>query len=398
MFIRNFRIGNAYFMVTKWILILSAFNYLMTFGQESPDDLIEFSTIVTGDVVNNFGGGIKRGSSFIGKEELMLSVNTEKTKLWKDGCFFVHALNTHGVEPSIHLIGDIQIASNLEAGDHTSIFEIYYKQQLGRFWFLIGQHEMNTEFIGVRYSGLFINSSFGALPLMSLNMPVSIYPIAAPAIITKYESNKNIIFRLGVYDGNPGSFESNRYNLKWSISADEGFFNIGEVEYVQKNGEVETGSFKIGSYYHTGYFKNYSDTMNAAKGNYGVYGMIDKALFPRSFSALHGICAFLQVGFAPSAFNMVHYFIGGGIRYKGILPNRYNDHLGLAISHVSLSRYYCHVNSQSAGSETALEATYAFRFGKKYCIQPSCQYIINPGSDKNLHNSFAGILRFSLTY
>jgi Carbohydrate-selective porin len=385
-------------MVTRWVFILSALSCLSAFGQESPKDLLEINTAITGDLVTNFSGGIKQGSSYIGKEEITLSFNAEKARLWKDGCFFIHALNTHGTEPSIHYTGDIQIISNLEAGYHTSIFELYYKQQLGRFWFLIGQHEMNTEFIGVRYSGLFLNSSFGVLPLISLNVPVSIYPLAAPAFIAKYESPKNIIFRLGVYDGDPGSFENNRYNLKWSISADEGFFNIGELEYVQKNGETETGSYKIGSYYHTGYFKNYSDTMNAVKGNYGVYAMVDKDLFPRSFSSLHGICAFLQFGFTSPFYNMVHFYVGGGIRYRGIIPNRYNDHLGFAFTHVSLSKYYCKCNSQSAGSETALEATYAFHFGGKYCIQPSCQYIINPGSDKNLQNSFAGILRFSLTY
>lgn len=385
-------------MVREMLIFLAVSNCLISFGQKKFGDAIEFSTTVTGDFVNNFDGGIKRGFLYIGKEELTMGLNTDKASLWKNGYLFIHGLNTHGDGPSENLVGDLQVLSNIEAGDHTSLFEFWYKQQLGRFTFLIGQHDMNSEFLGTRYAGIFINSSFGIMPVISLNVPISIFPLAAPSFIAKYESSKNFIYRLGVYDGDPGSFENNKHNLNWKISVDEGFFNIGEIEYVQKDGDIESGRYKIGSYYHTGYFKNYRDTLSPIKGNYGFYTIIDKSLFPRSFNAAHGLCVFIQCGLTSPSNNMVHYYIGGGFRYHGILQDRFNDQLGIGITHITLSKDYTKYTPGSVSDETTLETTYIFHLGGRYTIQPSMQYVVNPGSDKLLQNSLVGILRFSLTY
>jgi len=385
-------------MVRNVLLLFIVLYCKICAGQEKPDDAIVFSTTVTGEFITNFSGGIKKGYTYVGKEELTLGFNTEKGKWWRNGFFFVHGLNTHGNGPSANLTGDLQILSNLEAGDHTGLFEFWYSHQLGKFTFLLGQHDMNTEFLGSKYSSIFVNSSFGIMPSISLNMPISIFPMASPGFVIKYESEKNIIYRLGVYDGNPGNFENNRFNLHWSISADEGFFTIGEIEHVQKDGDVEIGDYKIGSYYHTGQFKSYTDTLKSIKGNYGFYVLIDKALFPRSFSAAHGLCIFIQSGITSPKCNMVHYYIGGGFRFHGILPNRFQDHLGIAFAHISLSKNYVNYATESVLSETTIETTYAFHFGGRYCIQPSMQYVVNPGSNKNLNNSFVGLLRFSLTY
>jgi hypothetical protein len=76
-------------------------------GQEKPSDAIVFSTTVTGDFVTNFSGGIKKGFTYIGKEELTLGFNTDKAKWWKNGFFFVHGLNTHGNGSSANLTCDL---------------------------------------------------------------------------------------------------------------------------------------------------------------------------------------------------------------------------------------------------------------------------------------------------
>lgn len=367
-------------------------------GQDSTKTVVEFGTIVTGDFVINMNGGIKQGLIYIGKEELTLGIRTENAGLWKNGFLFIHGLNTHGVRPSANMVGDLQIITNIEAGDHTGLFELYYKQQLGKFTFLIGQHDLNSEFLVSKYSSSFINSSFGIMPAVSLNVPVSIYPLTGLGMALKYESDKNFICRLGVYDGDPGNIENNRYNLQWSLTSRDGFFYIAEGEYGLKNGDQKTGSIKVGGYYHSGFFKNYNDSLNFIRGNYGLYTLIDKALFPRSFHAGHGLGFFIQGGITPSISNMVHYYIGGGFRYHGILPNRFKDQLGIAIAHISLSKNYVNYATPSVFTETSIEVYYAFRFGGRYCVQPDMQYVVNPGSDRKNANSLVGLLRFSLTY
>jgi porin len=369
----------------------------VSLGQSKLADAVEFTTTVTGDFIINFQGGVKTGYTYLGKEDLNLGLDTEAAGLWKNGYFFVHGLNTHGIGPSEQFTNDLQVLCNIEAGDHTGLFEFWYTQQIGKFTVLVGQHDMNTEFLGSKYSAILVNSSFGIMPSISLNMPISIFPLAAPGFVLKYEADNNLIYRFGVYDGNPGSFDDNRYNLNVRLSKLEGFFNIGEIQFNQMDGDREVGNYKFGGYYHSGIFPDYVDTLQTIKGNYGIYALADRALFARSLHSGRGLCIFLQGGLADPRQNMVHYYLGGGFRYHGILPDRYKDQLGLGFAHISLSTDYLNNTLNRQAFETALEATYIFHFGKRYFIQPSMQYVLNPGADKSISNCLVGLLRFAIT-
>ncbi len=387
----------------SWVIVLLVFIYCPTGslnaqGKGKFYDAFEFGTSVTGDFVVNMKGGLETGNTYIGMESLTLEFDTEKGNLWKNGTFFLHGLNAHGKGPSSFLTGDHQVLSNIEAGDYTGLYEFWYSHTFNKFSVLIGQHDLNSEFVGTKYGGTFINSSFGVAPSISLNVPVSIYPVAAPCILVKYQSEGALDFKVAVYDGDPGNFETNRFNLKWSISPGQGFLSIGELQFNNIKNDKLTGTYKLGSYFHTGRFTSYIDTLNSQKGNYGLYFIADQALFARSLNAARGLCYFFQAGFAPPRYNMVQYYLGGGFRYHGILPNRFYDELGIAFAHIRLSDDYVNIYQKDLSFETTLEMTYKFQFGAKYSIQPSMQYIINPGTNEHLDNCIVGIMRFTLEY
>jgi porin len=359
-------------------------------------DAVNFHTKFTGDFVFNHSGGIDKGYTYMGMEDFSVCLNTDAAGLWNGGQFFFHALNTHGKCISQNYTGDLQILSNIEAGDYTGLYEYYYMHEAGKFSFLLGQHDLNSEFVGTKYGGTFVNSSFGIAPGISLNMPVSIYPVAAPCMFVKYSADKGLFYKIAVYDGDPGNFESNRFNLDWNINSEQGFFTIGELEFNQlKDDRVKT-TYKLGAFHHSGRFLNYTDTISFHKGNYGIYAIIDKPLFSNSLSAWKGLCFFVQVCITPDGFNMVTDYVGGGFRYHGILPNRYYDELGIAFARIGAGNDYKNIYPHSSNYETALEATYNFSFGRRYFIQPSLQYIFNPGM--NSGNCFVSLLRFSLEY
>ena len=371
---------------------------LRFFAQSKFANAVEFSTRVSGDFVNNFFGGFKKGYTYIGMEDLTLSFETSEAGWWKNGTLFIHGLNTHGKGPSEILTGDLQIMSNIESGDYTGLYEFWYMQKFGHFSVLLGKHDLNTEFVGTKYGGTFINSSFGIAPSISLNVPVSIYPVAAPCIMIKYENENKFACKLAVYDGDPGNIESNRFGIRWNVNTHDVFLSISEIQYFVSSGDQVNGIYKIGGFYHSGRFLDYTDTLFNKRGDYGFYIVADQSIFPRSLNAGRGLCYFFQGGFAPSNLNMVQSYIGTGFRYHGILPYRFNDELGIAIACVGISKDYRKLFSESLSYETSWELTYIFRFGGRYSIQPSAQYIINPGANKNINNCLAGLLRFSLTY
>jgi len=275
-------------MLRFLIILIVLFGTRISFSQNSFYDAFSFETTVTGDFIYNFSGGIKTGYTYIGMEDFAISFDTEAAKMWKNGNLFIHALNAHGIGPSTKLTGDLQILSNIEAGDYTGLYELWYSQSFSNFTFLIGQHDLNSEFVGTKYGGTFINSSFGIAPNISLNVPVSVYPVAAPCILLKYEKEDKYSFKVASYDGDPGNFENNRFNLQWNINSHEGFLNIGEFEYFIHSEDLNIGSVKIGGYYHTGNFKNYSDTLLNKKGNFGLYLISDYNIFPKSINAGRG--------------------------------------------------------------------------------------------------------------
>ena len=65
------------------------------------------------------------------RDSINAGFDTEKANWWKGGQFFVNVGNTHGGEPSRVLVGDIQGVSNIEDGNLTFMYELWYKQKFG---------------------------------------------------------------------------------------------------------------------------------------------------------------------------------------------------------------------------------------------------------------------------
>jgi porin len=384
-------------MISKWFLcgFLSCNLFLLSFAQQGKVKWYHLETSVTGDFIKNMMGGINTDFTYIGMEEIGLTLNLEDAGLWKGAEIFLHGLNTHGITPSSDIVGDLQVSSNIESGNYTGFYQYYLQQQLGKFCFILGQHDLNSEFVGTEYGGTFVNSSFGIAPSMSLNVPVSIYPMAAPAFIIKYEKENRHIAKLGIYDGDPGDPESNRYNLQPNISLDEGLLAIAEYEICHTMNELPV-SFKLGTYYHTNEFIDYTDTSHSVAGNYGLYLVSDNVLWS-GFNHPHTYLGwFIQGGWAPGHINQVDYYIGSGLHLNGILPNRYHDALGVAFAYANISRHVRNLNPNILTGEMAIEFTYKIHIFEHYYIQPNLQYIINPGANAELNDALVASLRFNI--
>lgn len=382
-------------MIQKYIVIASIILGLIISGIAQTKAPIKIETSLTGDFIKNLMGGISTTNTYIGMEEFALTFDTENLGLWKGGTLFLHGLNTHGALPSSEIVGDLQVTSNIESGNYTGFYQYYYQQSIGNYSFLFGQHDLNSEFVGTEYGGTFINSSFGISPSISLNVPVSIYPLAAPSFIFKYEIPNKINYKLGIYDGDPGNPENNRYNLQPNINLTEGALIISEIEFFRLVNSLPE-NYKIGAYYHTNNFMDYNDTNIVRKGNYGAYFVSDLVLWsgfnhPDSYLGL-----FIQAGIAPKNINQINYYLGAGVHLNGILPNRFNDAFGIAFAYANMSTPYKNLIENTDVGEMAVEFTYKMLILDHYSIQPNLQYIINPGANTLLKNALVACMRFNI--
>lgn len=378
----------------SFTLIIFSLYFTLSYTQDSTNaDAFTFEASYSLDGFANFSGGIKKGAGALGIIDIALSINLEDLGMWKGGSLYTQVENTHGSVPSCDFVGDMQTFDNMDNGDNTALYMLWYKQEISKLGLTLGIHDLNSEFLASGYGGNFINSSFGVIPTASMNLPLSIFPKNALGGLIQYDFSDKFRFQTAVYDGDPGSFEDDRYNTKWKLSKNEGLLSITELNYKTIKNAQTTGSYKLGFIYHTANFILQDDSSKTHSGNTSFYAIIDQMFLPEKDDATQGLGGFLQLGYAPPAYNFNDFHVGGGVCYNGLLSKKGNDVLGLAftLAHVSNK-----VQTAHDSHETAIELFYTLTINDHISIQPDFQYIINPGTSKELNNAFVGLVRISM--
>lgn len=353
--------------------------------KESP---FEFGASYIGEGVANLSGGIKTGAAYLGMANITVGFDTEKAKLWKGGAFYTNLANTHGDSPSEGLIGDFQVASNIEAGNHTYIQELWYAQQLGNVKVTLGLQDLNVELANSEHGALYRNSSFGIHSTISDNVPAPIFPLTTPGITLAWDITPKWGWSAAVYDGSPVEFEHNPYNLSWNFGGHDGVLAITELKRQASIGHKLKGTYKLGAYYHNHKLTEEELAEGALKTNYGFYGVIDQMVWEKTEG--RGVGVFAQLSFSPKKDNEHCCYIGGGVNCYGVC-GRENDVVGLGVAHARFNH--------GKKPETTFELTYKACLGENIYLQPDFQYIIHPaGADLALSDASVAALRFGLNF
>ncbi len=358
---------------------------------------------LTMDFMANFSGGIDRNSTILGNVDLTLEVDTGKAGFWKNGTFFLYILgnfNSNGFLTEI--VGDLQTTSNIEADEALRIYEAWYEHRIANntLSFLTGLHDYNSEFNALEYGALFINSSFGIEPDISQVGP-SIFPLTALAARLKIEPNEHSYLVVAMYDGIPGDPDHPTHTAI-KFDHDDGVFSAVEMGLTGGDG-VGRGYYKIalGGWVHTAEVEGFDGSVH--DDNSGVYLIGEKMLFAEDNFNDQGLGAFFQLGFADSHRNQVASYWGLGLHYTGLLPQRNQDIIGLAVASARNGRPFMQFSKAGAAgavnhTETAIELSYRAEVTPWLIVQPDIQYVINPGMDPDLDNALVAGIRLELLW
>lgn len=221
-----------------------------TLSVQEKKPVIEFSEAYTFDLASNLYGGVKQGNAYLGNVDLNFDFETERLNLWNRGHFFVYLLNNHGNSLS-ELMGDYQVANNIEAESHTRLYEIWYEHNFDFWSILIGQHNLNSVFAISEIGLFFINNSFGIQPDLSTNFSASIFPLATLGGVISWRIWDRFKLHHAIYDGDPGTQSNNPNSLNWKISKEEGALLINEIQYTTQKDSLQQSTFKFGYWRHT---------------------------------------------------------------------------------------------------------------------------------------------------
>ncbi len=344
------------------------------------------------DNVANLHGGIQTGVTSLALFEFSIEYMPFRKGIFRETRLHGHLLKTGGEGPSEKLIGDVQIASNIEGRASRFIYELYLSQQLGNFSLSAGLHDLNTVFMTSEYAGDFINSSFGIFPAVSLNVPVSIFPVTSFGVIADY-SRTNFGVTAGMYNLNHDYVVEDEFTFENHFYR-KGYMAVTEVRYHRQAANGMDGEYKLGAY-----FKDcipVTDHEEEARcdsiSNYGIYFIADQELFRLNEKSSVG--SFLQIGRAPSALNYAPEYYGLGISLRSISRKGLNRTAGIAAGHVVLQTISEDSGSQTTGYETVIEFTASLALSRHLTVQPDIQYIVSPSGI--YPDAVTGVLRLVL--
>ncbi|HEX2936580.1 MAG TPA: carbohydrate porin [Bacteroidales bacterium] len=377
-------------------LVLAGVALHSIIAQERENEALTFEASFLGDVVSNFKGGIKEGQTGIGLIHLTANLNTDFAKLWKGGNFFIHAHHVVGGHPSEQLIGDIQVASNIDGFTNRFIYELWYSQNIRNVTLFAGLHNLNDVFHVSENASVYLNSSFGISPSLSLNNAISIYPVTTLGGVARWDTDKLSIVG-GLYNFGHAFAAENQFNIKNHVFRD-GFFSLFEVQYRIKNGDEPKAEFKFGITYKRCANNHAHFTEECPeKSQYSSYFLTDYTFF----KSVTGKClaAFVQTGYSPGKYSYSPFYLGTGVNLKGFLLGNHMDELAIAFATARINHYKQDVSKYELfKSESLIELTYKIPLYKRISLQPDLQYIINPAGAEGSRNAFVGLLRTEIVF
>lgn len=368
------------------ISLMVSFIVITTNISAQDHSAVQFSAASKFDFINLRNPDKKNYFLVHGEVDASVSFSSENLKLFRGGEFYAQLMDVFGKKASADYAGDLQVFSNIESDSRLFLYQCYYKQTLGKFILKLGQLDLNADYSVSGYGSSLINSSFGVIPTISLNMPASIFSYLTAGVSFKYQLSPAIIVQTAFFDGDPGGYTSNRHNLNWHFSRSDGFLSISEIHYKTRS-NLKQGKYKAGFYYHS----KYSDISDHG---YGWYIMGDQQITSEKNTIKNGLSIFFELSSAPSPISFIGSYYAFGLIYRGIFNNMNEDECTFAIASAHLARPFLSVNDDYLSNETALELTYKKFLTPNFIIQPDIQYIINCGSRKvKKGNAAIGLIR-----
>ncbi len=110
-----------------------------------------------------------------------------------------------------------------------------------------------------------------------------------------------------------------------------------------------------------------------------------------------GLGAFFQVAQAAQDININPWYFGGGIRYKGLIPDRDEDVLGFGLAMAYFGSSYRALTPGTEQSERTFELSYRALISPWLALTPDLQYVLDPSGNPELEDALILYLRTEVT-
>lgn len=377
------------------------------------DHGVSFPVELTTEVLGNLAGGTSHKVIWESLFNVGIALDLEKLAGWKGGSASLRVIYPQGSGLTDATVHDFNTLSNIDGYDSLRLYDVWLQQELweGRFSIRLGQLLADAEFFNSAYGALFLNSSFGAIPLVSQNLNPPIFPTAAPGVRFLTQPNDSFYAETALFSGDAGDpATNNRHNTRLSFRSEDGALVFAEVGYTINPKAKDaggaspeppglTGTYKLGGYYDSADFAA-SNGRGFRHGEYSVYFVTDQEFWRSKDAAARALALFARLGAAPDDRSIVAAYGDIGLNYKGFYPGRDSDILGVAFSYAQLSDQLVDETGAPIKNhhEAVVELTYQAPFGSHLSLQPDLQMILNPGATRSAGTAVIAGLRLDVGF
>lgn len=315
---------------------------------------------------------------------LSATFDTEKMGLWKGGTGFLLYQLKKGMGLSTEYMGDYQVIDGWDFREMNQLSEAWYQQKLfkDRVRLKFGKLDANTDFCALATGFDFINTSFSIMP----TAPLPCYPDQKFGLMVEVAPKPWFLLRNGIYHKEDGAFNVTEAEVKTNI---KGLAGRAFVGYWAQSREITT----------TTGLDMYGEPITRTDfKNYGAYAAFEQMIYKedkKDETNQQGLTLIGQVGFTPTTKNDVNRYFGAALHYRGIIPKRDNDIMGVGVASANFSTRLADIDSRT-GQENAFECFYRIQVNPWLYFQPDVQFIMNPGGSyqNSVALGFRSVIKF----
>ena len=165
-----------------------------------------FPVEIYAESLGNLSGGTSRKLIWESEWHVGVAIDLEKAVGWHGASALTRVHYTQGTGLTNAAVHDFNTLSNIDAYDSLRLYDVWLQQEFadGTFSLRLGQLLADAEFFFSENGALFLNSSFGAIPLVSKNLNPPIFPVAAPGLRLRVNPSDRFYAEAAIFNGDVG--------------------------------------------------------------------------------------------------------------------------------------------------------------------------------------------------
>jgi len=353
----------------------------------------------TTQVMGNPSGGQSRGFTYSGTLQASIFWDLHKLLGIPGLSFNVGGAWSTGRNLSADHIGNIFTVQSAYTApsngtNNLTLGELYLQQRLLNNSLVIaaGRLEAWSTFALMPVLNNYVNTAINP-GLFSLGINDAAFTLYPPGVVWGAQAIYNITPALqvaaGVFNTNQSSALGGKGGLNFTFQqGNRGALSVVQVNYLFNDAPGDTGlpgQYSFGGFYDSNRFSSLSNPNATKSGNYSIYGMLQQMVYrDGGAGSQKGLTVWGETALAPkSSVNTMPYFVGGGMSYQGLIPDRGDDIASAGVIYGTFSRYIPRTTA-----ETVIEVNYQITLNGWLSITPDIQYVIRPSGSRAIGNAF----------